>query len=273
MRYSFFLFLLVVLASPAFTQHWRGDLSNKNLKGNVKTVISRYIAFEADRNGRLASVETHRYNDKGQLIENSTDFSGLSAFMSLKRVLEYNPSGQLVKSQYFNTRDKDGSEKLAPNDPDYITYDAQGRDVAHVTINSKGDTTFRRLKKYSADGTVKQSTDVLDSHSENISKIDERGNTIESFPDDLKCTYVYDDHDRVIEQRWHDLVTGKVYQRQTSKYENNRLVEKITYKGDMPETIATITYANPDAAGNYTKETWYDHGKLNMVFEYAFTYY
>ncbi|MCD6063499.1 MAG: hypothetical protein K0R82_1410 [Flavipsychrobacter sp.] len=251
MKYSFLFVLLAFFLYPAFGQSRFGSFNNKEIKGRVKTAVRQYVTYREKADGELALVETLRYNEEGKMVEKSMDIPK-AVHMSMKWIYTYNPAGQLVKSQVFHTHDNDGNERLLPEPPEYFQYN-----------------------EYNAQGfVIKEITDGFNTHTEWTNTNDKNGNAIETISSEgRKLTYVYDDNDHLIEQRWHDGLTERVYQRQTSKYEDGRLVEKITYQGDVPETACTINYDNFDTAGNYTKETWYDHGKLTMTHEYAFTYY
>ncbi|MBK7566251.1 MAG: hypothetical protein IPI31_00335 [Bacteroidetes bacterium] len=209
---------------------------NKN--GNMMEQISNYS------DGSLEYKNTYKYDENGNLIEDSSSYWG---FNSVSKYL-YDEAGNLLQMDYMNTED---SLILR-----YIyKYDIDGRMAENSSYNSNGELHEKIKYKYDEMGNIVETTSTNPNPLLNditYYKHDLKGNMLEvnsKYPDGSQNylnTYEYDEKGNVIKSHKEGIVFHNVTEL-TFQYEFDKVgnwISMISFKGEVAETLTerTINY-------------------------------
>lgn len=140
------LFVLSAFILKGYSQAEENNLTSKNLHKKVRKTIQHYYSYNKESGGFVkTSVNIHRYNDNGNLIETYYLYnSKYSESSPTKKIYNYNPEGLLMNT-------KDISEKRGKYSAENnYTYDRKNNLLKKESVyldGSKNYTIFINDKK------------------------------------------------------------------------------------------------------------------------------
>jgi hypothetical protein len=231
------------------------------VRPNVKSITEvRYnFAFgEVEKEGKKASYTTFGYDSAGKLSEKLKYLADGS--LDQKTTYQYDPKGNLVterefehykdfKDPTFGTYEYNDSGKVTEYTEDWkttslhysYTYDERGHLSEGVVYESKGKLSRREKYKYDEKGNEIEEL-ILESNSDGkwLSKYSEDNKIIEKdwYEADGSLnsiyTFTYDDSRRLIESVGRESPEGRIYSKETYKYDGSgNLLERgeFSYSG------------------------------------------